>query len=179
METLLNNTTAQLLSKETLPVESAKSLTPTILIESILPSRNNPNFQGVMFRWHTEKANSSSSSLVSFALGGATTEKRVAVQTFSKDVIAKFKIEAGKNINDILKEAGMPLARISVHEITESDYLGLPSQEQAGYTAKFNPSTGEMLMANGEQIYRKVFFDDVNGTDKYVSSTASSDGPTV
>jgi len=174
METQVQNPTAQL-TKATLPVESPSTANPTILIESLLPSRNNPDFQGVMLRWKTERAGQAT-SLVSFALGGATEENRVAVQTFSKAVIAKFKIEEGKNLNDILKEAGMEPARLTVSEITESEYEGLTSTEQAGYSAKVNPNTGEMLQRDGEQIYRRVFFDSITGTDRYIQHNASEAG---
>jgi hypothetical protein len=175
METQVQNSKV-LLTKATLPIESPSTAIPTILIESILPSRTNPDFQGVMLRWKTERTGQTASSLVSFALGGATEENRVAVQTFKKDVIAKFKIEEGKNLNDILKEAGMEPARLTVSEITESEYEGLTSIEQAGYSAKVNPNTGEMLQKNGEQIYRRVFFDSISGTDRYVQHNASQAG---
>lgn len=178
METQVENSVK--LTKEALKAESAQTLNPTILIEAVLAPRNNPNFQGVQMRWVTERG-AAGTSLTSFALGGATAENRVAIQTFSKDVIAKFKIEPGKNMNAILKEAGMDLARLSISEITESTYEGLTSQEQAGYSAKVNPSSGEMLQHNGEQIYRRVFFDSVEGSDVYLATTAASkeDKPVV
>lgn len=176
METTVQNS-AQVLTAATLKAESAKSENPTILIERLLPSREggNPNFQGVMLRWKTERAGQAT-SIVSFALGGVTAENRVAVQTFSKDVIAKFGIAEGKNLNEVLKAAGMEPARLTVSEITESEYNALPAQEQAGYSVKANPSTGELLMKGGEQIYRKVFLDGISGVDKYIQHDSSSEG---
>jgi len=163
------------LTKESLKAESSHSLTPTILIEEIMEPRNNPKYQGVRMRWVTERG-SAGTSLTSFALGGASSENRVAIQTFSKDVIAKFGIEVGKNMNSILGRADMELARLSISEITESDYEGLSATDQAGYSAKVNPSSGELLMHKGEQIYRRVFFDSVTNSDTYLATTASDKG---
>jgi hypothetical protein len=175
METQVQNQTAQVQTIKAIPVESAKSLSPTILIERILEPRQNPEFQGILMRWKTERSGPTT-SLVSFALGGATEENRGAVQTFKKDVIAKFGIVAGKNMNDILKAAGMELARLTISEITESDYDGLSEQDKASYSAKVNPSSGEILTKNGETIYRKVFLDSVTGQDSYVQHDGTSEG---
>ena len=179
METQVQNP-VQVLTAATLKAESPKSENPTILVERILESRNNPKFRGILLRWKTERAGATT-SIVSFALGGVTDENRVAVQTFSNDVIAKFGISEGKNLNDIMKAAGMPAVRLTVSEITESEYEALTPDLQAGYSAKANPSTGELLMKGGEQIYRRVFLDGIAGQDKYIQhdSTSEGDNPVV
>lgn len=149
--------------------EDPNSSFPTIIIDQNLGPRNNPDFNSLTFRWETKRKRSGS-GILSIALGGNTTEKRHAIQSFHVDQIKELGLEIGDNLNEKLKAAGYPAVRIAVSEITESEFSNLEDGEQAGYSEKANPSTGEMLTHGGEQIYRKVFLADMEVGDDYLSS---------
>jgi hypothetical protein len=156
-----------------IPVESANSSTPTIVVDQILPSRNKPGFQGIVLRWHTERSNQDNGSILSFALGGVLMERRVAIQTFAKEVIAKHGIKPGVNLNEVLKKAGMPLCRIAIKEITESEYNTLNTQAQGAFRPKENPTTQMPITHQGEQVYRSVTLKPLSVQDVYLQSDSS------
>jgi hypothetical protein len=98
------------------------------------------------------------------------------------DVIASLGLEEGVNFNEAWVASGEQALRISISEITQSEYENLDAAHQIGYQPKINPSTGEMLTIKGEQIYLKRFLDTVDGRDEYlqhdgsaVKSSSSSD----
>lgn len=149
--------------------EDPNSSFPTIVIEQNLGARNNPDFHSLTFRWITKRKRTGG-GILSIALGGNSTEQRHAIQSFHVDQIKELGLELGDNLNEKLEKAGHDAVRIAVSEITESEYDNLEESAQAGYSAKSNPDTGELLHHKGEQIYRKVFLADMEVGDDYLSS---------
>lgn len=110
-----------------------------VVVEKILDSRKNPDFQGVLLSQEIEQDN-----LTTELLGGTQfTKKRTAIQTFAKSVIAKLNLKAGDNLCAKLGE------EVKLQVIESLD-------EQPGFQAKVNPKTQEVLKSAGKTIYRKT-----------------------
>jgi hypothetical protein len=90
------------------------------------------------------------------------------------DVIESLGITEGVNFNEVWTKAGNEPLRISISEITESEYENLDAQDQRGYQQKINPSTGEVLTFKGKAIYLKRFLDTADGTDEYIQHDGSA-----
>lgn len=154
-------------SFKTMAPEAATSAKPSIMIESNLGSRHNPAFESLTMRWVTKPK---VTGVLGAILGGGQPEQRTCVQSFNVDVIQKLGLKPGVNLNEVFEKNGLPIARIAISEIVQSEYDNLEQADQLGYQAKVNPSTGELLGKNGEQIYRKVYFTDLDVADEYVIS---------
>lgn len=172
----METTAKQNFSKMT--AENPMSSTPTVMVEENLGYRNNPAFESLRLRWVTKKP-TSAGGLLNSILGGNNVEQRHTVQSFSKEVIALLGLAPGVNLNEKLKEAGYPLARVAISEITQSEFDNLEDTSQIGYSAKVNPATGELIGKDGEQIFRKVYLTDVDTQDEYIVSDGKGVSSTV
>jgi len=166
--------------------EKSTAVFPTITVEQIMePRSGSTKGKNLLVRWVTEPRVQGGSGLLGLFLGPlaqSNNEQRVALQFMANEVIDGMKLDLGVNLNEAMKAAGHPAVRLSVNEITKKDYYDLKDSDQIGYSAKINPSTGEVLCIGGQPIYRKVFIDSIDGSDTYLAhdgSADSSDEPSV
>lgn len=166
--------------KTSVKAELASSTFPTVVVEQILmPQSGSTKGRTVLARWVTEpRSTGGANGLLGLFLGPLAqrnNEQRVGLQFMANEVIDRLKLDVGVNINEALRAAGEAPIRLSVSEITKSEYDNLDANAQIPYNAKINPSTGEVLCVKGEPIYRKVYFDTVDGKDDYLAHDGSSD----
>jgi hypothetical protein len=159
--------------------ESPSSQMPTLMVEGFLDAQSgNTKGRNVKFRWVTEARQTPRTGLVGKLLGAtmavSTPQQRTAIQFMGNDVIASLGLEEGVNFNEAWVASGEAPLRISISEITQSEYENLDAVHQIGYQPKINPSTGEMLTIKGEQIYLKRFLDTVDGSDEYLQHDGSA-----
>lgn len=159
--------------------EKATTQFPTIIVEQIMdPRSGSTKGKNILARWVTEPRVSGGTGLLGLFLGPLAqrnNENRVALQFMANEVIERLGIDVGVNFNTQMKAAGEQAIRLSISEITHSEYLNLDDNLQVGYNQKVNPTTGEVLCIKGQPIYRKVFFDTVEGTDDYIAHDGSAD----
>lgn len=155
-------------------MEKINEKKPTIVVDAIYASRNNPNGENrtLQLRWVTEKVGGSN-VLSQFFKGSGFQENRVVFQAMHQDYIRDFNLKAGMNINDVLD---VPI-RLTVQEYTHSEYLALKEQNENKvkmFSPKKNPETNEYLVSeDGEYIYRGIVITDVDAKDKYVRHVGS------
>jgi hypothetical protein len=159
--------------------ESPSVAVPTLMVEGLIaPQSGNTKGMNVQFRWVTEARVAGRSGLLSKLLGPSISQnspqQRTAIQFMGNDVIQSLGITEGVNFNEVWTKAGNEPLRISISEITESEYENLDAQDQRGYQQKINPSTGEVLTFKGEAIYLKRFLDTADGTDEYIQHDGSA-----
>lgn len=163
----------------TVTPESPSCAMPTLMVEGFLDAASgNTKGKNVKLRWVTEARQTPRSGLVGKLLGAtmavSTPQQRTAIQFMGNDVIEALKLEEGVNFNIAWVASGERPLRISISEITESEFENLDAQHQIGYQPKINPSTGEFLTVKGERIYLKRFIDTVDGTDEYLQHDGSA-----
>ncbi len=134
-------------------------------IEKIFPARKGKNkaFSCLQVRSSVSSQDGRSSDVKSILLGGNFEKKgKVSFETVANATIKKFDLKEGDDLGQAIKRG----LRITVTE-KEDD-----GQENLGFQAKVNPSTGQILTKGGKDILRKT---EVTGLDR-ADSLVQSDG---
>lgn len=135
----------------------------TLTVEKIFPARKGKNqaFSALQVRSSVSSQEGRASDITSFFLGGNFEKKgKVAFQTVANKVITEKKIKVG---TDLGKISGKDL-RIKITEKVDD------GNENLGFQAKVNPSTGEVLQIGGKDILRKAEVRPADEVDELITS---------
>lgn len=159
--------------------ESSNNEKPSIKINKIWDLKEGKKTQMVTVSWLTKKEGGSSLNRgTAFLLGSFSNnvEKRASVVNVEPAVLEEYGVKVGDNLNEIFEKNGIPSHRLTVSEIKKSEFDSLieaNDRRSIGYQEKVNPSTGEVLLNEGETIYRKVYLTDLSVADTYLPTTSS------
>lgn len=169
---------------------------PVVIVEKIKDNSKNPGspYKWVQLRTETSKAGGNN-ILSQFLKGPAFLDKRVCAQTMHTEMIDKFEVAEGVDLNecflnyvneDGVSEPAQPV-RLTITEITQAEYDAMVKagdENYLGFQAKINPADQVFLLdANGNYIYRNVSVTGLDAQDKFVQHTSTTavgpDGTTL
>ena len=149
-------------------MEKLNSSKPTIIIEDIRPAKKE-GFSTMRCRWMVQEANGG--NFLGQFLGNLESKGRVAFQTIQDEILKENDIKVGDNLNDKLP---VP-ARITITELSHSEYEALEVSDQRGFSAKLNPQTKEYLVSDdGEYIYRNSKLTPTDMKDTFINHVGST-----